>query len=104
MKVAKKIGGFGALAVCLSIGAGCATITQEEYNVLRSDVDKALSMAESMSASQSSMERAISAATLAAQQARNEAGAAKQAAEDALACCNKNTLKMERMFDGMMKK
>jgi|SRR6056297_240100 len=98
MESMKKISLYAGLAViALGVTSGCATITQEELDAVRTTAEQALSEAR---AANTGAEEAKRIAT----NAQNTANRAAQAASEAQACCAANTDRIERMFERSMTK
>ncbi len=96
LKTTPKMIAFTAgLAVVLA--SGCASVSKEQLDEVRSMAESAASKADSASAT---ADKAMETA----QSAMSKADAAQRSAEDAQACCNANTQKIDRMFEKAMTK
>ena len=82
------------LAAVLMVLGGCATV--EQLNEVRAIAESAQSAANSAAS-------AADSAAAAANQAASAASAAQSAADAAMACCNKNSTKVERALDEMLR-
>jgi len=91
----KMIALSSALAVVLA--TGCASISKEQLDEVRSMAENAISKSDSASATASK-------ALETAESAMSKAEAAQRSADDAQACCNANTQKIDRMFEKAMTK
>ncbi len=93
----KSITRLSAVALAAALASGCATITQEQLDAVAATANTALSEARDASAAASNAQNVASEAAYSASQAQ-------KAAESALACCNGNADKIERMFEKAMSK
>lgn len=84
----KMIALISVLAIFLA--TGCASITKEQLDEVRSMAESAQSKADSASDT--------------ASKALETAEAAQRSANDAQACCDENTQKIDRMFEKTMAK
>lgn len=84
------------LAGLVAGAAGCATnaVTQEDLNAVRAEAQEAQRTAESAQASANSAQNTADNAMKEAQKVRQEA----------TACCEANSRRIERMFEEMQKK
>lgn len=92
----------GAIAIALAIASGCAT--QSALDEVKATADRALSEAQAAKSSADAASRAANDAkqmAAAAQSAADQAGRAAQAAQ---ACCNRNSEKIDRMFEKAQRK
>ena len=89
-------------AAILMILGGCATV--EQLNEVRAIAENAQSAADSAASAASSAASAADGAAAAANQAANAASEAQSAADAAMACCNENSSKLDRMFEKAMQK
>ncbi|MGW8368233.1 MAG: Lpp/OprI family alanine-zipper lipoprotein [Gammaproteobacteria bacterium] len=101
----KKVGiamKAGAVAVALVLASGCAT--NSRLDEVKATADRALSEAQAAKSTADSASRAANDAkqmAAAAQSAADQAGRAAQAAQ---ACCNRNSEKIDRMFEKAQRK
>ena len=77
--------------------SACATVTPEQLSAVEAKVSSAMSEARSAS---STAKQALDAANKAAE----AAASAQSSADAAMACCNDNKDRIERMFEQTMKK
>lgn len=85
------------LALAFATATGCAYITQEQFDAVSSAANSALSEARAAKSSADDASRAAGNAAAAAARAQSTA-------DQALACCNDNSEKIERMFERAMQK
>src|SRR5210317_2539338 len=101
----KKIGiamKAGAVAVALVLASGCAT--NSRLDEVKATADRALSEAQAAKSAADAAGRAANDAkqmSAAAQSAADQAGRAAQASQ---ACCNRNSEKIDRMFEKAQRK
>jgi len=95
--MSKVLARCAALALVTILFAGCAAITQEQFDAVKSTANNALSEARSAKS-------AADGAASAARSAQSAANAAQRTADEALACCRDNSDKIERMFEKAMTK
>jgi predicted nucleic acid-binding Zn-ribbon protein len=93
----KKFIKVSAVAFALALASGCAQVTKEEFEAVKSTANTALSEAR---AAKSSADSAASAAAA----AQSTADEAKRMAAEANACCQANSDKIEKLFKEKMKK
>ncbi len=92
-----KITRLTALVLAFGLASGCAYITQEQFDAVSSTANNALSEARSAKSAADGAARAAADASAAAARAQSTA-------DQALACCNDNSEKIERMFEKAMTK
>jgi len=85
------------LALAFAAATGCANITKEQFDAVSSAANSALSEARAAKSSADGAARA-------AADAASAAARAQSTADQALACCNDNSQKIERMFERAMQK
>lgn len=90
------------LAAVLMVLGGCATV--EQLNEVRAIAENAQSAANNAASAAGSASSAADSAAAAANQAASAASEAQSAADAAMACCNENTSKLDRMFEKAMQK
>lgn len=85
---------LAALFCGLALTAGCATVTMEDLEAVRSTADAAQTAADNA-------QRAANEARQLASGAQTTANQALSAAQDAQACCDATNQRLDRMFESM---
>ncbi len=102
----KLIGRLQLPALCLVLGftSACSTVSPEQLSAVEAKATSAMSDARKAASDAAAAMKAASAAQEAASAAQATADSAKSTAEAAMACCNENKDRIERMFEKTMKK
>jgi len=101
----KMIGYLKLSALCLVVGftSACSTVTPEQLSAVEAKATSAMSDARKAASDAAAALNAANSAGAAAA-AQSTADSAKSTAEAAMACCNENKDRIERMFEKTMRK
>lgn len=104
-----NIASFGRLqlpVLCLVVafGSACSTVSPEQLSAVEAKATSAMSDARKAASDAASALKAAQSAQASADSAAATAASAKSTAEAAMACCNENKDRIERMFEQTMKK
>lgn len=92
------------LGLALVFTSACSTVSPEQLSAVEAKATSAMSDARKAASDAAAALNAANAAKEAASAAQATADAAKSTAESAMACCNENKDRIERMFEKTMKK
>jgi hypothetical protein len=93
-----------ALCVVLGLASACSTVTPEQLSAVDAKATSAMSDARTAATNAANALKTAQAAQEAATAAQATADSAKSTAEAAMACCNENKDRIERMFEKVMNK
>lgn len=105
--MSKNLSGYlqiPALCVALGLASGCSTVTPEQLSAVDAKATSAMSDARTAATNAANALKTAQAAQEAASAAQATADSAKSTAEAAMACCNENKDRIERMFEKVMNK
>ncbi|MCB1748399.1 MAG: hypothetical protein H6977_18250 [Gammaproteobacteria bacterium] len=92
------------LAMVLAFTSACSTVSPEQLSAVEAKATSAQSDARKAASDAAAALKAAQSAQEAATAAQATADSAKSTAEAAMACCNENKDRIERMFEKTMKK
>ncbi|MEQ8234972.1 MAG: alanine-zipper protein [Gammaproteobacteria bacterium] len=100
------IGRLQLPVLCLVLGftSACSTVSPEQLSAVEAKATSAMSDARKAASDAAAALKAAQSAQEAANAAQATADSAKSTAEAAMACCNENKDRIERMFEKTMKK
>jgi uncharacterized protein HemX len=93
----KNVARVSAVALALSVAAGCATVSTQDFEQLRQEATEARAAADQAN-------RAANEAKTLASQANDKGDRALRAADDANRCCQETKESIDRMFKQTMQK
>ena len=93
-----------ALCVVLGLASACSTVTPEQLSAVDAKATSAMSDARTAATNAANALKTAQTAQEAATAAQATADSAKSTAEAAMACCNENKDRIERMFEKVMNK
>ena len=93
-----------ALCVVLGFASACSTVTPEQLSAVEAKATSAMSDARTAATNAANALKAAQDAGAAAAAAQSTADSAKSTAESAMACCNENKDRIDRVFEKVMQK
>lgn len=92
------------LCLALAFTSACSTVSPEQLSAVEAKATSAISDARRAAGDAAAALKAAQAAQATADSAAKTAASAKSTADAAMACCNENKDRIERMFEQTMKK